>query len=170
MLIILVGRHIYHTGDGRKQDFLVWSSLGTSYVLAEVSQVCGCNKTGITPMHARKILVLALSSVACAVAHGVAPAPTQGLGFAVQPSLRLSAPAGFFPGADSAAVQDRAAIPAAAGVSMMACRRNLKKEKRARNEACARKYRKAPVSRFARGGKSAGSSRAAEVNAEKRLE
>jgi hypothetical protein len=28
------------------------------------------------------------------------------------------------------------------GVSMMACRRNLKKEKRARNEACARKFGK----------------------------
>jgi len=36
---------------------------------------------------------------------------------------------------------------------MMACRRNLKKEKRARNEACARQYRKAPKSRFrGRGG------------------
>ena len=34
------------------------------------------------------------------------------------------------------------------GVSMMSCRRNLKKEKRVRNEACARQYRKAPKSRF----------------------
>jgi hypothetical protein len=36
---------------------------------------------------------------------------------------------------------------------MMACRRNLKKEKRVRNEACARQYRKqAPTSFRGRGG------------------
>ena len=49
------------------------------------------------------------------------------------------------------------------GVSMMACRRNLKKEKRARNEACARQYRKAPKSRFrGRGGGPGGAARTKE--------
>jgi hypothetical protein len=46
---------------------------------------------------------------------------------------------------------------------MMACRRNLKKEKRARNEACARQYRKAPKSRFrGRGGGPGGAARTKE--------
>ena len=53
------------------------------------------------------------------------------------------------------------------GVSMMACRRNLKKEKRARNEACARQYRKAPKSRFrGRGGGPGGAARAAQENSD----
>lgn len=53
------------------------------------------------------------------------------------------------------------------GVSMMACRRNLKKEKRARNEACARQFRKAPTGRFrGRGGGPGGAQRAAQENSD----
>ena len=44
-----------------------------------------------------------------------------------------------------------ARIPVASDVSMMAGRRNLKKEKRARNEFYARQFRKAARPRFARG-------------------
>ena len=43
-----------------------------------------------------------------------------------------------------ALTKDLCACVCVQGVTMMACRRNLKKEKRARNEACARQYRKPP--------------------------
>mmetsp|Transcript_21783 Transcript_21783/g.34954 ORF Transcript_21783/g.34954 Transcript_21783/m.34954 type:complete len:111 (+) Transcript_21783:493-825(+) len=60
---------------------------------------------------------------------------------------------------------EEVAVSGAQGVSMMSCRRNLKKEKRVRNEACARQYRKAPKSRFrGRGGGPGGAARAAQDN------
>ena len=53
------------------------------------------------------------------------------------------------------------------GVALNGCRRNLKKEKRARNEACARQYRKAPKSRFrGRGGGPSGAARDKQENAD----
>ena len=102
----------------------------------------------------RKSIVVAISAVACVAGHNSLPAPTNGVAFvnAAAPALRsFSTRSGML-----------SQEPSSLGIEMMACRRNLKKEKRARNEACARQYRKAPVSKFARGNKSGGQGRAAQ--------
>lgn len=106
-------------------------------------------------------MALALSSVACVTANAF-PSHNQRsvAAFAAAPalpSLRAPIAASQSPFVNSLTrpdvLSEEIAVTGAQGVSMMACRRNLKKEKRARNEACARQYRKAPKSRFrGRGG------------------
>ena len=114
-------------------------------------------------MLTRKSIVFALSAAACAFdSISLAAAfPSQGKGASVAFVNIGTPPLRGFSSVSEMLVQDLARS-GAPGVQMMACRRNLKKEKRARNEACARQYRKAPVSRFARGGKSGGPGRAAQ--------
>jgi len=122
-------------------------------------------------MLSRKTFALALSSVACATAN-VFPSPAERsvAAFAAPPAVSLRTPiaATQSPFVNALTRSDvnveEVAASGAKGVSMMACRRNLKKEKRARNEACARQYRKAPVNKFARGrgGGPGGPARAAQ--------
>jgi hypothetical protein len=118
-------------------------------------------------MLSRRSVALALSSVACATAT-VVPSTERGIAaFAAPPALSLrslvSATDSSFVNAltrPDVAVQEANGVQ---GVSMMACRRNLKKEKRARNEACARKFGKPPATRFrGRGGAAGGAQRSAE--------
>lgn len=114
-------------------------------------------------MLARKSIVFALSAAACAFdSIGLAAAfPSQGKCASVAFVNVGTPPLRGFSAVSEMLVQDLARS-GASGMQMMASRRNLKKEKRARNEACARQYRKAPVSRFATGGKSGGPGRAAQ--------
>ena len=108
----------------------------------------------------RKSIALALASVAAATAHVLPPAGGERgssiAAFAAAPALRVpenfaTARSTFInalvraPAADTSALSQRA-------VTMMAGRRNLKTEKRKRNELYARQFRKSEAPpRFARG-------------------
>ena len=117
----------------------------------------------------RRGIALALASVAAAAAHVPPRAGRETAAFAAASSLRKP---GHSPAVCSTFVNalvraDTQAEEATAdrtqpALTMMASRRNLKKEKRARNEFYARQFRKAPPPRFARG--PGGASRAAQEN------
>jgi len=122
-------------------------------------------------MPSRRTLALALSSVACASATVLPSAERSVAAFAAPPALSLRTPVAAAQSSfvnaltrSDVAVEE---VTGVQGVSMMACRRNLKKEKRARNEACARQFRKAPTGRFrGRGGGPGGAQRAAQENSD----
>jgi len=123
----------------------------------------------------RRTVALALSSVACVTASAL-PSHNQRsvAAFAAAPalpSLRAPVAASQSQFVNSLTrpdvVSEEIAVTGAQGVSMMACRRNLKKEKRARNEACARQFRKAPKTRFrGRGGGAPSAARTAQENSD----
>jgi len=123
-----------------------------------------------------KTIALALSSVAFAASNVLPSSHNQRsvAAFAAAPALpSLRAP---IAAAQSQFVNaltrsdvslEEVAVSGVQGVSMMSCRRNLKKEKRVRNEACARQFRKAPKSRFrGRGGGPGNAARQAQDNSD----